>query len=36
MAYVFRISASGEKTLVEMPGKEAKIIAALGNGHNRL
>jgi hypothetical protein len=28
MAYIFRVSASGERVLVEMPGKEAKSAAA--------
>ena len=28
MAYVFKVSAKGEKTLVEIPGKEAKSALA--------
>jgi len=32
MGYLFKISAKGEKTLVEMPGKEAK--SALAGDHS--
>ena len=28
MAYLFKFTASGEQTLVEMPGKEAKTLLA--------
>ncbi len=31
MAYLFRVSAKGEKSLVEMPGKDAK--SALAGDH---
>ena len=34
MAYIFKISAAGEKILVEMPGKEAK--AALAGEHGEV